>query len=775
MESKRAGAAEDGTKRLQQAVQGLRAGVEEAAQTTHAARAELQKLQEQMSEMKELCHALADADARRLRASGIQHDTAAEVSAPCIALPCLTLPCIASPCLALPCLALFWRGAAECGKGGSRGRRQRAENVAAEGGSGGPEKGKEQKERAEGLELEELARLRVEFAKTSARVACEQQKHSKEIERLQQAPAIERRRDNALEESDGLCSGGDKALFDAEASLYATNAKRVQLQDEADTKGSRVAQEVFVASPLTAHYEYVGSPFSGGENYQQFKSSCPCCKRPLEVTIQNKYWCADTQNLNDRKAFVVCLWGANAGYAFGALVLGWQLRELSPNIERILLHTDDVPSNFLGRFEHDHLWALREVDYIDGVESLYWQKGNGFDGVFTKLWAWNQTDIGKVLLLDIDTLPLKALDELFELDCPAAMVRGSGEGLQHGRAVDGSRFFAGEVAPENAWCQNGGINAGVILLKPDKDMFSQMFREVTCNDHPSHVRGAGPEQDYLSRFFAHRRGCQWHHIDVVWNYQLHHVPFSLEYLLGWYKGLQDTQQEIRSSDKAWRPKRMKLSANDVKNVHFSGNVKLWHMSLKTSQTTDLRRSNQHTADASAIMGQQGDSNEDEALADIKDFANTLLSDQNSYSLWISKTADPEAYQEFGCVRKGKNIFLGDKDVTPCVDEMSNLLKNVTIKAASTWRTCAKALLEARHGTLHDLLSPSVPEGCHELGTCVHVSSEWSNGWKQWYEATILSVHKDGKYVVKYKTKHAWGDTERRVAPERLYVPANNHC
>ena len=48
-----------------------------------------------------------------------------------------------------------------------------------------------------------------------------------------------------------------------------------------------------------------------------------------------------------RRAFAVSLWGANAGYALGALVLGQRLRELSPNVERLLLHTDDVPSDYL--------------------------------------------------------------------------------------------------------------------------------------------------------------------------------------------------------------------------------------------------------------------------------------------------------------------------------------------------------------------------------------------------------------------------------------------
>ena len=47
----------------------------------------------------------------------------------------------------------------------------------------------------------------------------------------------------------------------------------------------------------------------------------------------------------------MALWGANAGYALGALVLGRRLQELSPKIQRVLLHTDDVPKNYLEAFQ----------------------------------------------------------------------------------------------------------------------------------------------------------------------------------------------------------------------------------------------------------------------------------------------------------------------------------------------------------------------------------------------------------------------------------------
>ena len=61
-------------------------------------------------------------------------------------------------------------------------------------------------------------------------------------------------------------------------------------------------------------------------------------------------------------------------------------------------------------------------------------------------------------------------------------------------------LFGGGHANEYSWCQAGGINAGVMLLRPDAEVFSQMHSEVTDDNHPEHILGGGPEQDYLSRF-----------------------------------------------------------------------------------------------------------------------------------------------------------------------------------------------------------------------------------------------------------------------------------
>ena len=53
------------------------------------------------------------------------------------------------------------------------------------------------------------------------------------------------------------------------------------------------------------------------------------------------------------------------------------------------------------------VWTLRQVHYIDGVESLYSCTGTAHDGVLTKLAAWGLTACDRVLLLDIDIVILK--------------------------------------------------------------------------------------------------------------------------------------------------------------------------------------------------------------------------------------------------------------------------------------------------------------------------------------------------------------------------------
>eukprot|EP00434_Breviolum_minutum_P020456 symbB.v1.2.018040.t1/scaffold1424.1/size119625/5 len=91
-----------------------------------------------------------------------------------------------------------------------------------------------------------------------------------------------------------------------------------------------------------------------------------------------------------------------------------------------------------------------------------------------------------------------------------------------------------------------------------------MLSEVTCKHHPCHVAGNGPEQDYLSRFFAARRESPWYQISVAWNYQLHQSLFAIERVLEWRVFLETKGQDFSEADKDWLPQRLRMNLEDLR-------------------------------------------------------------------------------------------------------------------------------------------------------------------------------------------------------------------
>merc|ERR1719502_118605 len=98
----------------------------------------------------------------------------------------------------------------------------------------------------------------------------------------------------------------------------------------------------------------------------------------------------------------------------------------------------------------------------------------------------------------------------------------------HGDPLDGRSFWHGSDVRKTlslSWGQATGINAGMMLLRPDARELEEMLEELIDPNHPSHIKGSGPEQDYLSRHYA---SAPWTHITVEYNFQLHQMFFALQ-------------------------------------------------------------------------------------------------------------------------------------------------------------------------------------------------------------------------------------------------------
>ncbi|KAF4755618.1 putative serine/threonine protein phosphatase, partial [Perkinsus olseni] len=254
---------------------------------------------------------------------------------------------------------------------------------------------------------------------------------------------------------------------------------------------------------------------------------CPNCFKPIYVEVKPIPSQSDTavpssgpprrpppRRRRSRNAWVTVMYGNGADYFVGAMVLGWSLKHRGrTQHDMVLLHTADVPVEFLDSLRR--VWDCREVEYIQNVSTRLFLnfKGSRFKDVFTKLRVLELTEYSKVCLLDSDMLVRDNIDEIFDLQPPAALVRGTFP-PRHGAKVPVTSFWSGHR-------QITGINGGCMLLEPSKEVFSCMMDEVSYYNNPAHWPTCGAEQEYLTRWYASRSHQQWSHMSCRYNFQIH--------------------------------------------------------------------------------------------------------------------------------------------------------------------------------------------------------------------------------------------------------------
>jgi len=294
-----------------------------------------------------------------------------------------------------------------------------------------------------------------------------------------------------------------------------------------------------------------------GLEFAHWDAFCPSCKRPMKVELISKTEVSALRTESKSKgkyAYVIALWGCSKEYVIGAMVLGQSLRQTGTKHDLVCMHTADVPEGFIRLLSL--VWKCEVIEHVDyAVERLsFSDQCLRFGKVFTKLRVFGLVEYEKVVMMDIDMLVLQSIDDLFELPAPAAMRRGSvneGYNTYHGCDLDGSCFFQGRNSDERlSWGQGTGINAGVMLLEPSLETLERMLEEINDASHPAHIKGNGPEQDYLSRYFA---DAPWKHIAVAYNYQLHQMFHSL-----------------RPKHVHWADRMKYLDEGKIKVIHYSG-------------------------------------------------------------------------------------------------------------------------------------------------------------------------------------------------------------
>lgn len=209
----------------------------------------------------------------------------------------------------------------------------------------------------------------------------------------------------------------------------------------------------------------------------------------------------------ENRAYVSLIYGRDPPVSLIANAMAMANSIRDSKYQRVLLCTPDVPAEYLCFLEDSGLFtSIREVDYILADRSLF--KKDWFREVFTKLHVFNLTDFSKVLFLDLDTLvvDMSRMDQLFDLECQYAAMENSK------RPKSGSMWLR-HGAPMKNHCQL--INAGVMLITPNKQLFNYLVEDVT-KPSPDHVPGMTPEQFYLARVMGHH----FTHISQHYNFEV---------------------------------------------------------------------------------------------------------------------------------------------------------------------------------------------------------------------------------------------------------------
>lgn len=168
------------------------------------------------------------------------------------------------------------------------------------------------------------------------------------------------------------------------------------------------------------------------------------------------------------RAYVTMLGGGDA-YVPGVEALGRSLAASGTREAKIVMVTPDVSRAARATLAGQG-WIVREVGALPAPNHGRSVLFPRFDGVFTKLRAWELTDLEKVVFLDADTLVLQNVDDLFERS---------------------------EISAAPDFLMPDRFNSGVMVLEPSAETFRRMVESLE-----STASYDGGDQGFLNSFFA---------------------------------------------------------------------------------------------------------------------------------------------------------------------------------------------------------------------------------------------------------------------------------
>ena len=192
-----------------------------------------------------------------------------------------------------------------------------------------------------------------------------------------------------------------------------------------------------------------------------------------------------------KKAFITYL--CNDKFIPGAVALAKSLQHFKVSHEIACMVTDEVTEKGRIELENSGL-SLVNIEKIipqrtDGIKDRY--KENSWM-MFTKLNLWRLSDYDKLVFLDADCIATDNIDEMMDFPDVSA-VKDIGY---------------------------GGVSAGVLILKPDLDIFNDMMDNIN-NDVYDNTYS---DQSFLDWYLKDRK--MWNEVPIQYNVLQKRIPLQ---------------------------------------------------------------------------------------------------------------------------------------------------------------------------------------------------------------------------------------------------------
>lgn len=251
----------------------------------------------------------------------------------------------------------------------------------------------------------------------------------------------------------------------------------------------------------------------------------------------------------DRYAHVSLLMAGDA-YLPGSLVVATALRWHVQTRASLVCLVDDSVSDEARAMLAAVYDRVLVVPRLRAHESSYPPEllSDAYRDVYTKLHLFDAELLPyeRVTFIDADLLPLRCFDHLFRVAAPAAVIESVHPTSQYGyvRHMHGVRH--GDPVPptllevSSAGDVSGGINAGLLVLRPDRARFLDMVERIQRpmpEWGPHHralnergIRYGFPEQHFLQVEMQH----EWTALDPRFNSMRTDVPhsFGVHWIIG---------------------------------------------------------------------------------------------------------------------------------------------------------------------------------------------------------------------------------------------------